>query len=108
MDNTLLRDIGKRLRASRKKAGLTQEQLGEMTGLSIKMLSAAENGHKAMRPENIVKLCECLSISTDYLLRGTDATFGSLAEDDRLSSLSATQRLALEQIVDAFLHVGGV
>lgn len=103
MENALLYNIGKRLSASRKKAGLTQEQLGEMAGLSIKMISAAENGHKAMRPENIVKICECLSISTDYLLKGTDAMIGSLAEQDRLAALSIKQKLALERIVDDFL-----
>lgn len=103
MKNSLLREIGKRLSATRKKAGLTQEQLGEMTGLSIKMISSAENGHKAMRPENIVKICEALSISTDYLLKGTDATLGSLMEEGRLSALSAKQRSALERIVDDFL-----
>ena len=103
MENTLLCEIGKRLSATRKKAGITQEQLGEMTGLSIKMISAAENGHKAMRPENIVKICECLSITTDYLLKGTDATLNSLTETDRLAALSAKQRLALKRIVDDFL-----
>jgi transcriptional regulator with XRE-family HTH domain len=73
-----------------------------MTGLSIKMISAAENGHKAMRPENIVKICNCLSISTDYLLKGTDTTLNSLAGENRLSLLSVKQRLALERIVDDF------
>lgn len=103
MESTLLCNIGKRLTSSRKKAGLTQEQLGEMTGLSIKMISAAENGHKAMRPENIVKICECLSISTDYLLKGTNTTLNALAETDKIAVLSSKQRLALERIVDDFL-----
>ena len=103
MENTLLCDIGKRLTASRKRAGYTQEQLGELTGLSIKMISAAENGHKAMRPENIIKICECLSISTDYLLKGEDVALSSLAESARIASLSAKQHLALQRIVDDFL-----
>lgn len=102
MKNTLLTDMGKRLSISRRKAGLTQEQLGEMAGLSTKMISAAENGHKAMRPENIVKICDCLAISTDYLLKGTDATLGSLVEKCRLDSLSSKQRSALEHIVEDF------
>lgn len=102
MENTLLIDMGKRLSISRRKAGLTQEQLGEMAGLSTKMISAAENGHKAMRPENIVKICDCLAISTDYLLKGADAVLGSLAGEGRLDSLSAKQRSALEHIVEDF------
>lgn len=80
----------------------TQEQLGEMTGLSIKIISAAENGHKTMRLENIVKICNCLSISTDYLLKGEDATTSSLAGLERLALLSEKQRTALKRIVNDF------
>lgn len=53
-DREILADIGKRLASARKRKGYTQERLAELTGLSIKMISAAENGHKAMRPENII------------------------------------------------------
>ena len=98
----LLKEIGTRLSSARKQAGYTQEQLGEMAGLSVKMISAAENGHKAMRPENIVKICDCLSISTDYLLKGEDAKTTSIAGADRIAMLSAKQKAALQQIVDAF------
>lgn len=103
MENTLLDDIGMRLAASRKNAGYTQEELGEMTGLSIKTISAAENGHKALRPENIVKICDCLSISTDYLLKGEDVTLSSLTGAKRFATLSAKQKLALQRIVEDFL-----
>lgn len=98
----MLKEIGVRLSLSRKQAGYTQEQLGELTGLSVKMISAAENGHKAMRPENIVKICDCLSISTDYLLKGEDAATNCIAGTDRIAMLSSKQRAALQQIVDAF------
>lgn len=103
MENDLLRDMGRRLAASRKKAGYTQEQLGELTGLSNKMISAAENGHKAMRPENIVKICECLSISTDYLLKGEETALNTLTRSARMEDLTMKQKLALKRIVDDFL-----
>lgn len=98
----ILKEIGIRLSLARKRVGYTQEQLGELTGLSIKMISAAENGHKAMRPENIVKICDCLSVSTDYLLKGEDAAISSIAGTDRIAMLSSKQKAALQQIVDAF------
>lgn len=103
MENDLLRDMGRRLAESRKKAGYTQEQLGELTGLSNKMISAAENGHKAMRPENIVKICECLSISTDYLLKGEETALNTLTRNARMEDLTTKQKLALKRIVDDFL-----
>ena len=98
----LLKEIGARLSSARKQAGYTQEQLGEMTGLSIKMISAAENGHKAMRPENIVKICNCLSISTDYLLKGEDISTSTFVGADRIAKLTSKQKAALQQIVDGF------
>ena len=81
----------------------TQEQLANLSGLSTKMISAAENGHKAMRPENIIKLCECLSISTDRLLCGESVMLDSLAEHDELKQLTPKQRDALSKIIDDFL-----
>lgn len=101
MEN-ILKSMGIRMTLARKQAGYTQEQLGEMTGLSTKMISAAENGHKAMRPENIVKICNCLSISTDYLLKGEDAITNSLAGAERIATLSSKQKDALRRIVDDF------
>lgn len=103
MKNTLLMEIGHRLTEARKRAGFTQEQLGEMAGLSIKMISAAENGHKAMRPENIVKICDCLSISTDYLLRGEDSMMSSLVGAERIARLSPKQKSALQRIIENFI-----
>ena len=44
--NDVLVQIGRRLAKTRTDRGCTQEQLANMTGLSIKMISAAENGQK--------------------------------------------------------------
>ena len=103
MGSETLKDIGKRLAAARKAKGYTQEQLANLTGLSIKMFSAAENGHKAMRPENIIKICECLSISTDYLLCGESAKLNTLTEYDEIQRLSPKQKEALSKIIESFL-----
>ena len=93
MKNETLTNIGKRLAAARKAKGYTQEQVANLTGLSTKMLSAAENGHKAMRPENIIKICECLSVSTDYLLCGESGLLRVLAESDELQGVAPWQKV---------------
>jgi len=103
LKNEILAQIGKRLAKARTERGLTQEQLANMTGLSIKMLSAAENGHKAMRPENIIKICESLAISTDYLLRGESPSLSAMIEREKISALTSKQREALSKIVSDFL-----
>ena len=48
MKNKTLEEIGSRLASARKDKGYTQEQLANLSGLSTKMISAAENGHKAI------------------------------------------------------------
>ena len=103
MENETLKEIGKRLLSARKAKDYTQEQVANLTGLSIKMISAAENGHKAMRPENIIKICECLSISTDYSLCGEPARLSTLIDYDEIKKLSPKQREALSKIIEDFL-----
>ncbi len=107
MTNETLKNIGKRLASARKSKGYTQEQLANLTGLSVKMFSEAENGHKAMRPENIIKICECLSISTDYLLCGKSSKLNALVEHDEIQRLSPKQREALSKIIESFLSAFG-
>lgn len=101
--NDTLVQIGRRLVEARTEKGYTQEQLANMTGLSIKMISAAENGHKAMRPENIIKICDNLSISADYLLRGESPSLSAMPEQDKIAALTPKQREALSRIVSDFL-----
>lgn len=103
MENKILKEIGKRLISARKAKGYTQEQLAELAELSTQSISAAENGHKGMRPENIIKICECLSISTDYLLCGESAKLSALAEYDKIQRLSPKQKEALSKIIEDFL-----
>lgn len=101
--NDVLVQIGRRLVKMRTERGCTQEQLANMTGLSIKMISAAENGHKAMRPENIIKICDSLSISADFLLRGESPCLGDVIEREKINGLTPKQREALSKIITDFL-----
>ena len=101
--NDVLLDIGKRLAQVRKERGYTQDKLGELTGLSEKTISAAENGHKALRPENIIKICDCLSITADYLLYGDSPLLSSMVEYKEITQLTSKQRAALSKIIEDFL-----
>ena len=69
MDN-LLKDMGKRIFDRRKQLNMTQETLAELAHVTPQTISTAELGQKAMRPETILKVCDALHISTEYLLRG--------------------------------------
>ena len=66
----LLKEMGQRILDRRKQLKLTQEALAKMAHVTPQTVSTAELGTKAMRPETMLKICDALDISTDYLLRG--------------------------------------
>jgi transcriptional regulator with XRE-family HTH domain len=77
MEEKLLKEMGRRLSARRKQLRLTQEEVAELADMTTQTISTAENGIKALRPVNIIKLCGALKISADYLL------FGTISNDDQ-------------------------
>jgi transcriptional regulator with XRE-family HTH domain len=59
--------LGKLLRAYRNDAGLTQEKLGELTGLDRTYISGIERGLRNPSIRNIDKLAKALHISVGDL-----------------------------------------
>lgn len=102
MDN-LLRDMGIRIYDRRKQRRWTQEELAEASGVTPQTISSAELGKKALRPENILNICNALDISTDYLFTGRIANDDLLGISERISALSAQQYRYLENIIDNYI-----
>ena len=64
--------FGERVYLLRKKAGLSQKQLGEVLGLSNKAICTMEGGSRGTTIEKLVLLAEYFHVSTDYLLGITE------------------------------------
>lgn len=107
MDSSqLLKEIGLRLCQKRKEKGYTQEQLAELIEVTPQTISYAEQGRKAMRPENIVKICIALNISSDYLLMGKDnshSSFDILGE--HFENLTSEQQIYIKIILDSCINL---
>ena len=95
--------MGSRLIARRKQCRLTQEELAEKTGLTTQTISTAETGKKALRPENIIKLCAALEISADYLLMGRVTGEDTAVLHEKMSQLSPLQYRHLEEIINNYV-----
>lgn len=102
MDNVklYLDEVGKRVMERRKKLGLTQEALAEMSDLTTQFVSYAESGKRAMRPENLMKIAAALGVSTDYLLTGDIIDKDKLLLSEKLDKLSAAEVRIIEDIID--------
>lgn len=73
--------IGKRLKEARKNKNLSQQQLGDMLGVSKVSICGYENGIRIPTIENFIKLLDILDLRADYLL-GRDITVVSETEEE--------------------------
>ena len=64
--------LGERIALARKKAGLSQEQLGDRLGVSRQAVSKWESGQTVPDAITIGRLCLALHVSADYVLLGKE------------------------------------
>ena len=64
--------VGDKIRDARTAKKLTQENLAELTNLSVTHISAIENAASKFSVDALVGISEALNISIDWLLLGDD------------------------------------
>lgn len=62
------REIGNKLYAFRKRAGMTQAEIAEAAGLSDRTYADIERGTVNMRIETVLRICNVLHITPDEVL----------------------------------------
>lgn len=100
-----LSKIGKRIVEQRKRLKYSQEELSEKADVSPQLLSTAERGTKALRPENLLKISKALGVSTDYLLTGDVVDKDLLIISKKLEAVSSNQLHEIESIIDSCLNL---
>lgn len=99
-DKQFLIDMGNRISKRRKELNLTQEQLAERINLSLQSVSCIELGKKAIRSDNLVKLCSTLKISSDYILTGEKNADQLEGISKKLASLEEADFEMIETLID--------
>ena len=61
--------FGSRVRTTRERLGITQEDLAVRVGISTSHMSIVERGVKVPRMDTVVKLANELDVSADFLLQ---------------------------------------
>jgi transcriptional regulator with XRE-family HTH domain len=63
--------LGERIRCCRNKKWLSQQQLADLLGITKGAVSQWENGRSAnIKLVTVLKLCEVLGVTLDYLVHG--------------------------------------
>lgn len=97
-----LKAIGSRIKAERKKLGLTQEKLSELISVTPHYIYEIERGMKSMSLETLILLSEKMELSTDYILFGIQRqNLGRLYR--KLDELSDERRLRAEKVFEDLL-----
>ena len=80
--------FGKRLKEIRKKAHITQQQLGDMVGVTKVSICCYENGTRTPTLETLIDLADSLNVHLNYML-GIDAL--AIDEDDKNNTLNVAK-----------------
>ena len=99
-DTNFLKDMGQRIMVRRKSLRMTQEELAEKLGVSTQMISNLELGKKAIRPENLAKVCSVLELSADFILTGTNTKTAVDAVAEKLIQLTAEELQMVNEMID--------
>ena len=104
-ENVFLKNMGKRIFEKRKQLNLSQEEFAQIADVSPQLLSTAERGTKALRPENLLKISIALGVSTDYLLTGNvnNIDYGYLFE--KMKKIPSEKIMIIENIVDQCINL---
>ncbi len=70
MGDAILRRFGKKLRSFREAAGLSQEQLAELSGLHRNYIGGMERGERNPTITSLKKVSKSLGISLSKLFKG--------------------------------------
>ena len=65
-------EIGARIREARESARMTREGFAENVDISTQFLTDIERGRMGASLETIIKICDTLGVTTDFILRGPD------------------------------------
>ena len=99
-DTVFLKEMGQRIMVRRKSLRMTQEELADKLGVSAQMISNLELGKKAIRPENLARVCEVLGLSADFVLTGTNTKTAVDAVADKLVQLTAEELQMVSDMID--------
>lgn len=89
--------IGERIKQARKNKNLSQQELGDLLGVSKVSICGYEKGVRIPTMENFLQLIEILDLSPDYLL-GRDVNCVSDSDDEYSVKLSKEDLQIIKEI----------
>ncbi len=103
-----MNNIGQRIYDLRLKNNLSQDILAEKLGVSRQAISKWENSQSMPEIEKVVQMSEIFSVSTDYILKGTEILSSTDASFEEQSPAKGFTAQKLQQIIGLILLATGI
>lgn len=97
------KEVGRRMSKRRKELGLKQYQVCEMIDVNYKYISNLETGRSAPSLDVIMRLCEALQTTPDYLLLGSDKGEKIISDKtliEKISVLDSKSKAIVSGVID--------
>ena len=97
------KEVGRRMSKRRKELGLKQYQVCEMIDVNYKYISNLETGRSAPSLDVIMRLCEALQTTPDYLLLGSDKGETVISDStliEKISVLDSKSKANVSGVID--------
>jgi transcriptional regulator with XRE-family HTH domain len=85
-------DLGAAIATARTEAGLTQQQLGDLTGLGQTIVSRIESGHRRIESIELLAIARTLSVDVSELLAAAEGRGVAPADTDDFKLLALRMR----------------
>ena len=102
------KNFGNILRNFRIKNNLTQEQLSEKLGISLKYISRIENGNNGIKTQTLINYMNILGIHPSILFKSfilNDSIIKDIEIGEKLSLLSDEKKDFINSIIDLALYL---
>lgn len=103
-DENLKKIIGFRIMQKRKKLGILQKELAEAIGLTDNQISNIENGGSFPSMNNLLKICDALDITPDYLFVGTIRRRFKDDITDMISSCTPEEQKIIWLLIQTYIY----
>ena len=97
------KNFGKILRDFRKKQNLTQEELSEKLGISLKYISRIENGNNGVKTQTLIKYMNILGITPNTIYASfitNEEAAKNVALSEKILKLSEEKQRFLGTVID--------
>ena len=95
-----------RIRKERENLGYTREQFAELLDVSVSYMAEVERGRTGISVKMLVKICNVLGLSADYILFGNDRDT-DITLVDKIHRIDEKYLPLLDKVITELLRFNG-